>query len=96
MQLETYRAVLLERKAARLQKEMGETVVCATAEPKRGWKRNVGEALARPGVMLATEPLVTFTCVYLALVNGIYYLSFESYPMIYQGNLRARIGVYIG
>lgn len=82
---ETFRALLLERKAKKMQKADPERKYVVLGRPHRTWQQTLSITLGRPLRMIFTEPLVIFSCLYLAFLNGVYYLSFESYPIIYQG-----------
>lgn len=48
-------------------------------------QRNGFSVLTRPFVMATTEPILLFSSLYMALVYGILYLFFQSYPIIFQG-----------
>jgi multidrug resistance protein len=39
----------------------------------------------RPARLLATEPILLFTSLYMALAYAIMYLTFQAYPIIFQG-----------
>ncbi|KAK2601795.1 hypothetical protein QQS21_004679 [Conoideocrella luteorostrata] len=39
----------------------------------------------RPAVLMATEPVLLFTALYIALAYAIMYLTFQAYPIIFQG-----------
>ncbi|KAK3344363.1 hypothetical protein B0T25DRAFT_616029 [Lasiosphaeria hispida] len=41
--------------------------------------------LTRPIRMIVLEPIVNTSCVYLALCYAIFYMSFEAFPIIFQG-----------
>jgi multidrug resistance protein len=48
-------------------------------------KMNFASFLARPFIMMAQEPVVLLTSLYLALVYSILYLFFQAYPIIFNG-----------
>jgi hypothetical protein len=51
---------------------------------KKSFKQMATVTLTRPLRMLCFEPIVSATCAYLALVYGIFYMSFEAYPIIFE------------
>ena len=52
------------------------------------WKDIATRILTRPIRMVFSESLVLFSCLYLALAYAVFYLSFETYPVIFQGKQR--------
>ncbi|KAK6064480.1 Polyamine transporter 3 [Seiridium cupressi] len=83
---ETYAPVLLARRARKIRKENPGVEAYAAAElERRGFKQLTTVILTRPIRMLCTELIVISACVYLALVYGIFYLSFQSFPLIFEG-----------
>ena len=83
---ETYGPIILQRRAKRLRKETGNERVFAPIElEKKGIKQLMTVTLTRPLRMIAFEALVLFTCLYLSLVYGIFFLIFEAYPIVFQG-----------
>ncbi|KAI1438509.1 major facilitator superfamily transporter [Xylaria sp. CBS 124048] len=83
---ETYAPVLLTRRAQKIRKADPTRQVYAAfeLEPKDA-KQIVTRVLTRPIRMALTELIVTATCLYLALVYSIFYLSFDAFPIIFQG-----------
>lgn len=81
---ETFGPVLLTRRAKKLRKETGNTNIYAPAELER---RDIGHILTvvvtRPIRMILFEALVTFTCLYVSLVYGIFYIFLQSFPIIF-------------
>ena len=70
---ETYLPILAQRKAAKLRKETGDRSYRALIEKERQSYRDIVTVfMARPLHMLATESIVMFTALYLALATGIY------------------------
>lgn len=49
----------------------------------------LSSVLIRP-VTLFSEPIISFSCTFLALEYGIYYLFFQAYPIIFDGTLPSR------
>lgn len=52
---------------------------------EKGWKYVVTKILTRPLTMLYREPLVFFTCMYLAFQYSLLYIFFQSYPIVFEG-----------
>jgi MFS family permease len=46
-----------------------------------------GEIFIRPYAMLLTEPIVSFTSLYLSVIYGVLFLFFQAYPKIFEGTL---------
>lgn len=83
---ESYVPVLLRREAAKLRKETGRTDIVAQSEiDGRTWSYILTNVMTRPFRMLIHEAIVSCTCLYLALVYSIFYLYFQSYPLIFLG-----------
>ncbi|KAI1825127.1 major facilitator superfamily transporter [Xylaria intraflava] len=82
---ETYAPVLLTRRAEKLRKAdpTAEVYAAFELEPK-DLKEIATRVLTRPIRMLVTELIVTATCLYLALVYSIFYISFGAFPIIFQ------------
>ncbi|KAK9899322.1 MFS general substrate transporter [Cystobasidium minutum MCA 4210] len=43
------------------------------------------KAIVRPTEIFLKDPAITYAHLYTAIIYGIYYLFFESYPLVYQG-----------
>ncbi|KAF2265147.1 MFS general substrate transporter [Lojkania enalia] len=83
---ETYAPVILKYRARRLRKETGDDSIIAPIElEKTDFGHIVTVVLTRPLRMMAFEPLVTFTCLYLSYAYAIFYIFFQSYPIIFDG-----------
>lgn len=82
---ETYGPVILQQRAARLRVETKNWAYHATLDenpPKLG---DIGTRyLLRPFQMLFLEPILLLVTIYLALIYGILYLTFEAYPISFQ------------
>lgn len=84
---ESYAPVLLHQKAKALRKTTGNPNILSRAELEPQTKQYiVTKVLTRPVRMFVHEPIVMFTCMYLALAYGIYYMFFQAYPLIYEGS----------
>jgi multidrug resistance protein len=82
---ETYAPKLLEQKARRLRKQTGDDTWYADA-PKvtaMHWARNIQVSLARPFIMLATQPIIIVIAVYMAYLYGLTYLVLSSFPGLF-------------
>ncbi|KAI0972926.1 major facilitator superfamily transporter [Xylaria arbuscula] len=82
---ETYAPVLLTRRARKLRKANPTAQVYAAFELEdKDIKQVVTKVLTRPIRMILTETIVTTACLYLALVYAIFYISFGSFPIIFE------------
>ncbi|KAH9995144.1 major facilitator superfamily transporter [Xylariaceae sp. FL0662B] len=82
---ETYAPVLLSRRAAKIRKaDPSSQVYSATELEPNDFKLLVTRVLTRPIRMVMTELIVAATCLYLALVYAIFYMSFQAFPIIFQ------------
>ncbi|KAF2642151.1 MFS general substrate transporter [Massarina eburnea CBS 473.64] len=81
---ETYGPTILKHRAQRLRKETGDEDIVAPIELE---KTDVGHVvtvvLTRPLRMIWSEPLVLFTCLYVSYAYAIFYIYFQSYPLIF-------------
>lgn len=81
---ETYSPVLLKKKARRLRKETGDQRYyhpheAVKIDPKSIFTKH----LARPFLMLFTEPVVTCIALYASFVYGVMYMTLEVFPIVY-------------
>jgi MFS family permease len=81
---ETYPPVLLERKAARLRRETGNTnyrsKLASNVTSTELFKRSI----IRPSKMLLCCPVVTILCTYVAILYGTLYLLFATYSFVFK------------
>ncbi|KAF2816079.1 MFS general substrate transporter [Mytilinidion resinicola] len=83
---ETYTPVLLKHRAAKIRKETSDPNTFAPIElEKTNIHHIVTVVLTRPVRMFCFEPLVLFTCLYLSYAYAIFYIFFQSYPIIFGG-----------
>lgn len=82
---ETYAPAILKRKAAQRRKETGDDRWWCRYEEKISVVETLKVNLSRPFIMTATEPILWFWDLYIAVVYGILYLCFVAYPFIFQG-----------
>jgi len=83
---ETYAPILLLRRAQKIRKEDPTARVMAPHEQE---SKNLTElatvVLTRPLRMIVFEPIVSTSCAYLALCYAIFYMSFQAFPIIFEG-----------
>ncbi|OGM49757.1 MFS multidrug transporter [Aspergillus bombycis] len=94
---ETHAPTLLRRFQARecgsgAREELGQS---STTSPvsHMNWREFMTKYLARPLVMLASEPILLLTTLYMSLVYGTLYLFFEAYPISFQDQRGWNAGV---
>lgn len=84
---ETYGPVILKRRALKLRKETGNSGIVAPMDLiPHDLRAVLTVTLTRPIRMIAKEYMVSLTCLYCALAYAIFYLYFQAYPLIFQGN----------
>ncbi|OBS22816.1 hypothetical protein FPOA_09142 [Fusarium poae] len=88
---ETFGPTILERRAKKIRKEAQtaengnvETYAAIELEAK-GWKNMMSVVLVRPVKMLFTELIVAASSLYIALAYSIYYMFFQTYPIVFKG-----------
>lgn len=82
---ETYGPVLLLRRARQIRKHNPKANVVAPHEiDKPDLRQLMTRVLTRPLRMIFFELIVTASCMYLALVYAIFYMTFQAFPLIYQ------------
>ncbi|CAH0015684.1 unnamed protein product [Clonostachys rhizophaga] len=54
---------------------------------------NPRKIFVRPFVLLFTEPILLFACLYLTLVYSVFYLMFQAYPILFQRHYGLSPGV---
>ncbi|PWN53291.1 MFS general substrate transporter [Violaceomyces palustris] len=77
---ETYAPLILTQRAKQIRKEVG---------PRRSLKAILTVNLARPLVMMVTEPIVALATVYMSFVFSLMFMFFAIWPLIFS-----RIGIY--
>ncbi|OAL57265.1 MFS general substrate transporter [Pyrenochaeta sp. DS3sAY3a] len=96
---ETYAPAILRSKAAKKRKETGDNRYHSRYDEKKKFWPLLRENLYRPLSMSVKEPICIFWNVYIALVYGVLYLCFVSYPIVFgaRGWSPGLIGLgYIG
>jgi multidrug resistance protein len=84
---ETYAPAILRTKSAKKRKETGDNRWFSRYDDKKLFWPLLRENLYRPLSMAVSEPICIFWDVYIALVYGVLYLCFVSYPIVF-GELR--------
>ncbi|KAF7871653.1 hypothetical protein EAF04_003760 [Stromatinia cepivora] len=82
---ETYAPILLEKKAKNLRKETGDDswYVDVPKVTAVNWWSNVRVSIARPFIMLATQPIIIVIAIYMAYLYGLTYLVLSSFPGLF-------------
>jgi MFS family permease len=81
---ETYAPTLLQEKAARRRKEMGDDRWWSRYDQKIATIDLLKANLSRPFVLSFTEPILIFFNIWISLIYGILYLCFVSYPVVFS------------
>lgn len=82
---ETYAPILLSQRAKKMRKQDASPNAIAPRDlEETDLSRLFTVVLTRPLRMLISEPIVSNTCAYLALVYSIFYMSFQAFPIIFQ------------
>lgn len=90
---ETNSAMILASKAARLRKQTGNPDLRPARVKQVPVRQLVERALVRPPRMLLLSPIVLLTGLYMALVFGMTYLLFASFPSVFEKTYGWGIGV---
>ncbi|CCL98322.1 uncharacterized protein FIBRA_00316 [Fibroporia radiculosa] len=96
---ETFAPVLLEKKAARVRKEMDvekgnqRAVRTVFQTPERVWKQLILKAMVRPFVLLIQEPIIQLVALYLAFIYGVIYLVLTTIPDIFSNVYHENVGI---
>ncbi|KIY62541.1 MFS general substrate transporter [Cylindrobasidium torrendii FP15055 ss-10] len=81
---ETYKPIILVRKARRIREETGDERYHAPMEiTKKTAAEQLEIVLGRPYKMLTQEPMLITCTIYMSFVYGCLYLLFESYPIVF-------------
>lgn len=81
---ETFPPVLLGRKAALLRKQTGNPNLHTKWEgPNRTFPKIAQAGLARPFILLATQPILQCLALYIAYVFGLVYLALTTFPTLW-------------
>ncbi|KAI0761141.1 MFS general substrate transporter [Irpex lacteus] len=81
---ETYAPIILKRRAVALRKETGDKNICTEQELfKVPFSQMMQDTLIRPFEMLVTEPILLLLSMYIALIYGLLYAFFFSFPVVF-------------
>ena len=80
---ETYAPAILKRRAAQRRKETDDDRWWCRYDEKISVVATLKVNLSRPFIMTATEPILWFWDLYIAVIYGILYLCFVAYPLIF-------------
>jgi hypothetical protein len=86
---ETFHPVLLSRKAAALRKRTGDSQYYSASELARTSKplsQTLFTSLTVPFKLLFLDPMILALCTYTSLLQGILYLCFGAFPLIFTNN----------
>lgn len=83
---ETYAPTLLARRLRNIGEASNGSTYQRESQRRLPWRELLTRVLVRP-VTLFSEPIISFSCTFLALQYGIYYLFFQAYPIIFDGAL---------
>ncbi|RFU31895.1 hypothetical protein B7463_g4428, partial [Scytalidium lignicola] len=90
---ETYAPTILEERARKMRKATGNPNIIAVHElEKRDFKEMATRILTRPLRMLCSELIVMSSCMYTSLAYAIFYMSFDVYPLVFQGVYKQSAG----
>ncbi|PVI08688.1 MFS general substrate transporter [Periconia macrospinosa] len=81
---ETYAPAILRAKSAKKRKETGDDRWHSRYDDKKAFWPMLKENLTRPFAMSVQEPICIFWNIYVALVYGVLYLCFVSYPIVFS------------
>ncbi|KAF3761189.1 MFS general substrate transporter [Cryphonectria parasitica EP155] len=81
---ETYAPVLLERKAAQLRKQTGDTRYRSSLQTPGSQKQVFMTAILRPARLLLTAAVVRAVCLYIAIIYGLMYVLFTTYTFVFE------------
>ncbi|KAF7799242.1 hypothetical protein EIP86_010474 [Pleurotus ostreatoroseus] len=92
---ETFKPMLLVKRAEKLRKETGDNRWWAPFErrPKMTASQRVEAILARPFKVFFTEPMLIAITVYMSFVYGCLYLLFEAYPIVFTEGHHLNLGI---
>nr|VWO97204.1 Uncharacterized protein [Ganoderma boninense] len=98
---ETYPPVILARKAKRIRRGLVDlersdqytTVRTIFDGPEREWRNFVINALVRPFVLFAREPIIQLLGCYMAFMYGTLYLFLTTIPLIFRGVYDEPLGI---
>ncbi|PVH92357.1 putative MFS transporter [Periconia macrospinosa] len=93
---ETNAEYILRQRAKRIRKRTGDDSYLSRVESrthKKNWLKVLSYHLTMPFRITILDPSVGFINLYTALVYGVYYSFFESFPLVYMGTYGFSIGI---
>ncbi|KAH8204416.1 hypothetical protein TruAng_001467 [Truncatella angustata] len=93
---ETNATILLQRKAAKLRRASGKTYLVAKGQINQTTKQILLRAILRPTRLLLFSPVVTLLSLFSALVFSLIYILFTTFPMVFETQWLAYLGLGIG
>lgn len=90
---ETYTPVLLKYKARRLQKQTGNKEWHTKFTIKESLASKIFHGMMRPCIFILTQPVVTVTCIYQALLFGCQYLLLSSFSRVFKEEYHQPVGI---
>lgn len=90
---ETYTPVLLERRARRLRKTTGRPEWHTKFAIKESLLSKIAHGLMRPCIFMVTQPVVTVTATYQALLFGCQYLLLSSFSRVFRDEYHQPVGI---
>lgn len=82
---ETYVPVIIQKRQAKASSSSASQEKDIPKKDTGAIVREMGQVFTRPFLMAVREPIVLFTSLYLALIYSVFYLFFQAYPIIFQG-----------
>ena len=91
---ETFPPVLLGRKAKKLRKDTGNPSLHTKWEkPDRTFVKVAQLALARPFILLGTQPILQVLALYIAYIFGLVYLALTTFPILWTDHYHQSISI---
>ncbi|KAJ7499821.1 MFS general substrate transporter [Mycena latifolia] len=91
---ETFAPVILRKRAAKLRAETGRDDIVTEQELfKASFAQILTETLVRPFQMIVTEPILLLMSLFIALIYGLLYAFFFSFPVVFGEGYRFSDGV---
>lgn len=81
---ETYPITILERKAAKLRRETGNSAYRSKLASNLTHKQVVVQNIVRPMKMLFFSPIVAAMCIYVAVMYGLLYILFTTFTFVFE------------
>ncbi|TIC04961.1 MFS general substrate transporter [Wallemia mellicola] len=83
---ETYGPTILEKRVKKLRKEhKDDRYYCSSMKNRPPIGELLKVSLTRPIRLQFTEPIIIFSSIYVSIVYGVLYISFEMFPLVFQG-----------